>query len=572
MRVRLRPGTHLAPVQQGAYLSRAGKSFIIQGPPALYALLDSQLGRLVSGTTVDELVTAVGTEAVRPVLDNVLRTLLDRDVLLDIDTCAGPEPPPDDARRYADVLAYLEARCADPYAAFARLRTATVLLRGDAGTRDTLIRSLDACGLRVATPESEQEPALAVVVTPLSRWPGWPADVPPGVAVLPVIMLPAGALIGPVCTSRAEFAAVAAAAERIVAWQQADPALAAPATMTAVLAGSLAGRSAFEFLAEAGPRDWTASVVYGRRLEARRFALPALPAAQGSGEPAPRWASVDAAASNDDEPALPLAKQAQERGGTLTDRWTGIASWHRDLDLPQLPMSTATLDSRVGAPAGRVLGWADNRSGAMVNAMLAFLRARCAAIAPEFAATAPEPAPGTTALAAAGLTSGRFLLDGLLRLAGLEAVAGVVPDKVDWADLPQRHVTALWSLLRDYFDVPAHLWLRAVPGLSWPLASVVADGTVLATQWGPTQVTAAQAALSAAAARAQLGPELAALLPDEPTGTWALESVSAEAVAACHRQFGGWLSARSRMVRASRLLADQAAGEIALPCGLVWLS
>jgi hypothetical protein len=548
MKVKLRPGTHLAPVQKGIYFSRAGQSFIIQGPPALYTLLDSQLGRLVTGTTVDELVAAVRTETVRPVFDTVLRTLLDRDVLLDIDTCAGPLPAPDDARRYADVLAHLEAHCADPYATFARLRTAPVLLLGDEGTRETLVRSLEACGLSPTTADAAglgRTPALAILLTPHSPRPGWPASVPSGVPLLPVLTLPGGALVGPVCTGLAELAAVAAAAERIAAWVRHDPALSAPATMCAVLAGSLAGRSAFEFLAGTGSREPMATVIYGRRIETRQLLLPAFPGPADGRE---------AAAGQQRTESLPEA---------LTGRWTGIASWHRDLDLPQLPMATASLESRVDAPAGRMLGWADNRSRAGINAMLSFLRARCAAA---------MPAQDTGALAAAGVTDQLFLLDGLLRIAGIEALASITPDKVDWADLRQRHATALCSLLRDYFDVPAQLWVRSVPGLSWPLASVVADGCVLATQWGPTQTTAAQAALSAAVTRAQLGRELAALLPDEPTGTWALESVTAKAAAGCHQQFSGWLAARGRTLCTSRLAADEAAGEITVPCGLVWLS
>ena len=555
MRVKLRPGTHLAPVRQGIYLSRNGDSFILQGPAALYALVDSQLGRLVAGATVDELVAAVGSEAARPVLDHVLRTLLARDVLLDVDAGAPP-PEPGEAHRYADVLAYLEGQCADPYAVFARLRAATVLLVGDAATLESLPRSLAACAIGSAA--TDAPPALAIAVVTPGSTPQWPAEVP----LLPVFLAPAGALVGPVCAGPAEFAAVTAAAERMASWQRHDPLLAAPAPMSAVLAGSLAARAAFEQLAGVGGADRSATVVYGRRLESRQLQLPGL----GESTVESSWTTLDPAAIlADGEPALPTAAQAHELTGALTARFTGLAGWHRDLDLPQLPLSMVTLESRLEQPPGRLLGWAESRAAAGVNAMLAFLRARSAAIAPAIAGN-PQLVP------AAGLTPGRFLVDGLLRIAGARALAETTPDKIAWAELNHRPAAALWSLLRDYFDVPAELWLRAVPGLGWSLASVVCDGVVLATQWGPAPATAAQAALSAAVARAQLGPELAELLPAEPVGTWALESLAAEPVASCQRQLTGWLAAQGRPAHASRLASDPVAGEIALPCGAVWLS
>jgi hypothetical protein len=566
VKVKLRPGTHIAPVPQGVYLSRAGQSFVLRGPAALYPLLDGQLGRLTTGTTVDELVAAVGAEAARPVFDHVVSVLLDRGMLFDVDS-GGQQPPPEEARRYADVLAYLEAQHADPYLAFARLRAATVLLLEQVPAPESLVRSLAACGLRtVRSPDVAS--TLTVVVTGYPPATAWPDVVPPQSPVLPVFLLPAGALVGPVCARPAQYAAVTRAAERMVAWQRAEPALAAPASTGMVLAGSLASRVAFEYLVAADPPDRLATVVYGRLLESRRVALPALPADDGIVPPltADGWTEVDPdAVLAEAEPTPPTAAEAHDRTGALTSQWTGLAGWHRDLDLPQLPMATATLDSRVAGPAGRVAGWGDNRAGAGVDAVLAFLRARCDATAPD----APGPA---AAVSAAGLTPGRFLVDGLLRLAAPEVLAAVVPDKVDWADLPHRQVSALWSLLRDYFEIPAEVWLRTVPDLSWPLASVVADGAVLATQWGPGPASATQAALSAAVARVQLGAGFPALPQDEPAGTWALAAVGPAAVGRCHRELRSWLSARTRTVSAVRLVADPVAGELPFPCGRVWWS
>ncbi|WP_344443392.1 hypothetical protein, partial [Kitasatospora nipponensis] len=223
-------------------------------------------------------------------------------------------------------------------------------------------------------------------------------------------------------------------------------------------------------------------------------------------------------------------------------------------------------------PAGgpHFLGWARARLAAGLAAALAMLRHRAAQ---------QDPAQGEgTAVHAAGISRAHWLADGLLRLAGRDALARSAGGELAWEDLGSVAVRSQWGLLRDFFDVPAALHLRTVPGLDWQLA-VARDevtGETLATQWGPTPASAAYAALLSATARAQFraaekGAPQARVLPPDPVGTWSLEIAADRQVHDCLRQLVSRAAALGLCPRAGRLVHDEAVGELPLACGWVAL-
>ncbi|MBY8883684.1 hypothetical protein K7472_02335 [Streptomyces sp. PTM05] len=592
MKVKLRADAHCAPVARGVYWSRAGRSFVLSGPPALYALIDDQLDALLEGTSVDAMVAAAGDEAARPVIEHVVRALVAQDVLIDLDAVKGPLPDPGDARAHAGLLAYLEAHCAEPYEAFARVRAARVAVVGEGTAADAVRRGLAAGGI---TRESDR-PGLTVVVDDCDQ-PTDPDDgavAPrPDAPVLPVAALADLALVGPVCATPGELRSFQALRARAADWQRTGDEAPAARPVSAVLAGSLAAHAVLAHLTGTSEGRRTALVVHGHAAQTTTVPLPEADA----GTP---WRAVDP----DQEPDLSEAEaetsdsdagtgadattdaglqQIHRRAAGLTARWTGIARWGRDLDLPQLPVSLVTAETvaapgpstapaRDAFPAARgphFLGWGDKRAAAGLTATLAVLRHR---VAQEHT---PDDGPG---LPAAGLTRAHWLVDGLLRHAACEALTRSPGTPLTWDELESSTVRSLWSLLRDFFDLPVALRTHAVPGLDWTLCTAVhaATGEVLATQWGPSGLSAGYAALLAATARAQFeaaektAPQ-APVLPPDPVGTWSLEVAPDRQIHGCLRQLRERARADGLVPRARRLVRDAAVGELPLACGLVWL-
>ncbi|MBN0048023.1 hypothetical protein JS756_28715 [Streptomyces actuosus] len=289
-RVKLRPGAHLAPVARGVHISHTRRSFVLGGPPALFALLDRHLGPLSDGTCLDDLVAADASEQARPVLAHVLRTLLDQGVLLDLDALDTPEPDPGTAERYADVLAFLEDHSDDPYGVFAALRSATVEVRGSGPAVPALLRGLAAHGVErvrvlpdVPASEEAEAPGAGEPATGEQR-PGGSQTGESGAGRAPdvaVLVADADQPGGPdetevwraastaghpcvVVVARADLAAVAtpgprgpaadpeAALERAASWAALEPDGRTPRPMSAVLAGALAARACVEVLTGIG--------------------------------------------------------------------------------------------------------------------------------------------------------------------------------------------------------------------------------------------------------------------------------------------------------------------------------
>ncbi|MCI4061352.1 hypothetical protein MRQ36_01690 [Micromonospora sp. R77] len=273
MRVKLRPGTHFAPVPQGIYWTRAGRSFLLTAPAGLYLALDSQLDLLTRGTDVDELSSALG-ESARPAVQRILDTLLDRDVLLDLDR-AGTPPTPGEADRYAEVLSYLEARCADPYRVFARLRASVVPVLGDGPAAAVARRTIVGYG---ATTTATVSPGTELVVLvddadrPLDLVAA-AASLPAGTRVVPVHAGERIALVGaPEAGDLAEFVALG---RRAGDWAAAEPDGAAPCPLSAVLAGSLATHAVLGALTGTLPAESAPTLVHGHDVQAQR--LPGRP-------------------------------------------------------------------------------------------------------------------------------------------------------------------------------------------------------------------------------------------------------------------------------------------------------
>lgn len=579
-RVKLRPDAHYAPAGNGVYWSRpGGRSFVLTGPAALYPLIDSRLELLTAGTSVDALVDSVGDEAARPVYTHIIRTLLAQDMLFDLEA-AGPAPDDATAARYGDVLGYLESRSDRPYAAFARVRAARVDVVGAGPAAASLIRGLAGYGVADAGTRgtSGRPPALTVLVDDADErldLEAAAASLPAGTVVLPVLAADGLAMVGAAVRDQAGLVRFAGAAARVAGWLRADRVAPAPRPLSAVLAGSLAARAVLDELAGlAGPAS--ATVVYGGVLECQRVALP-VP------QDGPRWRDLPPGVS--DLPAGPLPEreadqdQAREQLAWLTARWSGLARWGDDLDLPQLPVTLATVLD-VGAlpvpaswlpaadsgpmPAaphpGAVLGWGGDRKAAGLDAALSALR--------DVASRCLPAEPGW--VAAAGLTGRQFLVDGLLRLLAAQWLDRDPSRELAPDDAGSWLGRSLWNVLSDYFAVPVRLWLREVPGLSWPLVTATGeDGTALAHQWGPSLVSAVYAALAATAASCQLAEDPSATARLETVGSWAVPGATAAQLRQCHDELLTLAAVNGRKVTRRLLVSDPVAGPLPVYAGLV---
>ncbi|MEU7021254.1 hypothetical protein ABZ990_11450 [Streptomyces sp. NPDC046203] len=511
--MRLRPALHYAPVRDGVYFGAEGTSFVVRGPAALFKVTDVCVPLLEDGASEDSLVAALGSEAARPVVAKLLETWRRHGLLLDLDALSVPEPDAETRERHRDVLADLEMLHPDPYAAFERLRAATVLVSGPALSVLPAARGLARAGagrLVLAVPDADTDTDADAVADTAARLgarvlpltpegapvaadaaivfaPGellaeavarQTALLPPGCAIVPVRQDERFHLVGPQATGTAGHREAVAA--RIAGWVPAEAAAEAPAPLgagAAALAGALAGQLAYRVLtgtAEA-PGE-TAYVVHGAELNATRVDLaPAGPSAPVHG-PGPSAPAAD-------------LDEAMAHVQAVAAKWTGPFELVTPENLPQLPLCVAEAEHRDGRP-GSVAAWGGNQRSSSVSVALAALRAQAA------------PAPAGGAVAAAGTTEERWLLDGTLRLlAGRAEPAGDVPAFEDLDKAAQ----VLWRTLEDHEFLPVELRLLRVPGVDWPLALVRdrVTGQDVASAWGPGPARAAVAALSTALTRVQ---------------------------------------------------------------------
>lgn len=454
MTVRLRPGVHYAPIQDGVYFATQHGSFVLRGPASLFRLVDSVVPALEDGVATDD-------QRIRP----LLTALRAKGLLLE----SVPRWAAAAREQFGEALAELESWHPDPYAAFQRVRSGTVLVSGPAEVVLPAARGLHRAGvgtLVLAVPEpAAVEAAAARLGARTEALTTDGIEVDAAVAIVTnaaeyvVKRLPESCVVVPVRLGDrvhlvGERPGLAARAER---WADAE----VPRPTADALAGALAGRLAFRALS--GMSDGDAYVVHG--------------------------------------PAL-AADLVSASAAELSDTWRGALATLTPRDLPQLPLALAEVEHRTEL-TGTVVAWGADQREAATAAALAALRAQSAHRTGE---------PG-----AAGTSERRWLLDGALRqlVDRAEPVCRPVFDQ-----LPKA-TRILWRSIEDFELLdPVTLDVLATPGLGWRLGRVTdpATGDVVGSGWGRDADEAVEVALSVALARLQTfrvrGADLVPAIPD----------------------------------------------------------
>lgn len=495
MRMKARPGLHYAPVPGGVYLAGASTQFVMRGWDLLFTVADVCVPLLEDGATEDDLVAALGSEHARPAVRHLTEGLRTHGLLLESGRLTVPEPPATVREQHAESLALLESVCAEPYAAFAALRGATVALAGPPEATGPAARGLIRAGagrVVVAGTAGEDMPEDAdamLVCVGAGDEPAPPEPYGRPVMIVPVVLDDRLLLAGPVIRDGTSLRTWSALRARALAW--ADPAAYPPRPVADALAGALAAQLLFETLTGvAGEGD--AHVVYGADLAAERItvrradAQPRVWRRLGDSEPAP----------------VPGVEEAVDLAGTVTAQWTGLVALAPGDSLPQMPL--ALREARYGsARPGSVVAWGADQESATVAVTLAALRRSVGA--PPDRDSPGRDSPGRDSrdvTGAAGLTEDAWLLDGTLRLlADRTLPLHAVP--VDGLD---PEAMRFWREIQRAEPGQYAIEVRHVPGLGWLLGRVESarTGETLGLAWGPDEDTAIQRSLATALARAQV--------------------------------------------------------------------
>ena len=500
MRMKARPGLHYAPVPGGVYFAGTSTQFMMRGWDLLFTVADVCVPLLEDGATEDDLVAALGSEHARPAVRHLTEGLRTHGLLLEPGRLTVPEPPATVREQHAEALALLESVCADPYAAFAALRAATVVLAGPPEATGPAARGLIRAGagrvVVAGTPgEDMPEDADAMLVcVGAGDEPAPPEPDGRPVMIVPVVLDDRLLLAGPVIRDGTSLRTWSALRARALAW--ADPAAGPPRPVADALAGALAAQLLFETLTGvAGEGD--AHVVHGADLAAERVAVRRADAQlqvwrrPGDSEPAP----------------MPGVAEAVDLAGTVTAQWTGLVALAPGDSLPQLPLALREARYR-GARPGSVVAWGVDKESATVAVALAALRQSAGAPLDRGDPDRGDPGRGSPGRGsrnvtdAAGLTEDAWLLDGALRLlAGRTLPLHAVP--VDGLD---PEAMRFWREIQRAEPGQYAIEVRHVPGLGWLLGRVESarTGETLGLAWGPDEDTAVQRSLGTALARAQL--------------------------------------------------------------------
>ncbi|MYZ18965.1 hypothetical protein GT038_37305, partial [Streptomyces sp. SID337] len=368
--LRAKPYLHCAPLPDGVYFSGARAQFTLRGWDRLFKVADICVPLLEDGTSEDELVSALGSEQARPVVRRLVEGLREHGMLLE--PARWTVPAPEDAlrTRYAGPLAHLESVHPDPYAAFARVRAATVAVIGpDAAVRPAL-RGLTRAGIgRVVAAEADADVDVDVdvvirCVAPGERaeWTRWldaidATDTLDGfdafdssdaeasrprtrAVVLPVWLHDEVLVVGPA----GDPGSGAALFDRALAWARSTQAGPAARPVADALAGALAAQLAFDVVAGIDDTG-TAHVLHGAELRSERVSL-------ALDRPGPEsFIELD---------------DAVESATVLTRRWTGLFDRSsREDRSPQMPLSLRelTVVGR-GMDKGPVTVWAPHQQAA----------------------------------------------------------------------------------------------------------------------------------------------------------------------------------------------------------------
>ncbi len=540
--LRTRPDLHYAPVPGGVYFSGARAQFVLRGSEVLHAVAQGCVPLLEDGTDEDALVAEIGTERARPAVRLLVDKLRENGLLLDPAAHTAPEPPADVRERHTESLARLEGLLDDPYGAFARLRSATVLVTGPATATGPAVRGLRRAGVGTVLTGTDEAAATPDAVLDIREDDGTsPTEAPLVVPVLlggtgvtlvgPALTGPAltgPALTGPALTGPGHPAVRDAFHDRARVWAAAESTAPAPRPMADALAGALGAQLLIDTLT--GTADTgEAHVVHGTDLVSDRVTVEGAHQAAATGRPGslPEGPFTLGTAPADPRPE---PDEARETATPLAARWTGPLALTEGADLPQMPLALRAAELRAdGRPTTTVLAWAAHQETATVAATLAALRALIPG-APTPAAGPHAHIPGAPT-PAAGLTREHWLLDGALRLLAEETAP--LPAKTATPHVPPAALPAgapavaaggetrapaegtgraepldpeglrILARLRDLLPQEPAVRFHHVPGLDWRLAEVTADGVTLGRAWGADAAEAARNALCTALAHTQ---------------------------------------------------------------------
>jgi hypothetical protein len=568
LRLRLRTGVHVAPVDTGLAFLGWSQSFVLTGRDvgALRAIWRAAAPALEAGVDPQQLVDAAPTDGVRQLLRQLLAQLAEHQMLVVV---KPGDLPPEEAERFADLLSYLDAVAEDPVAALRALRAARVavfapgdltmsavrtLVRAGIGTVGVLPGSLDRPRLAAYLPapldtttivEVVDDGSWQVVISMASSAEG------AGLAV-DGSTEPAALAGGPV---RLEVALGAAAAGVARVRCIDDPhsglepgwaarlgaATGEPSPVLVALVGGLAAHQAVTHLAGL-PTHVTgrsALLVDGADLATTTHLVP-VPADPG-------W--VDATPSPLVLPPLilaPVTTAEDVLAGTqaLTDDVFGLLRAPHPLALTQVPLALASC----GVVGGRdVSGAAETGAWARVDALLAAVRnlppplsdRAAKAYSPHDAATVMLAPPQW--VVAAGTTPAGLIADALAR-----ALVADLDDVADPSDLPTTHGGSAGMTIEPYRpqagdDAQAWRWLKTLvvrwglpvtvfrfrlAGLPTWHVIAVHTGTERAYAVGPDLLGTVRAALGRACAVAQAARDPAG--PPDPDPVVAADAAPAE--------------------------------------------
>lgn len=520
MKVKARPDLHHAPLPDGVYVSSGAGEFALSGWSGFADLMTRCLPLLGEGVDEDGLVIAIGTEKARPAVRHLLAQLQTHNMVLRLDALTPSEPNSVEREHHAELLAYLECRSAQPYAAFEDICSARILL---VGPDDAL--AVAGCALRELGIDGEVEDTddrphdVAVAVMRRDRV----GDIPPrATRVLPVVIGLSAALVGPFVHDLHGWTRWRTLVDRTLD-RKGPPVDEGAATAVAV---SSAIHLLLQDLASVAGPD--AYVVSGDTLGVRALDL-APETAFHTGE-----STLDTATDTGHDADLPgwLAQ--------LMDPWLGLVHPHEEDSLPQMPVALRRLGT---TDHSIIIAEGPDQQQAAASAALSVARRACGG-------------------GAAGSSELRWLLDGALRHLAARTGNAVEHTVTDPHGL--RLVTALGVV-----GAAPTVTLHTVPGVGWVLAHCALPDGRATTAWGPDAETAAADALSRAVAVQTLPSDTSAL--QLSPGTAALLSVPTDSAHALAAEIRSWLTARGLRLVGRAHLADPHLGPAPLHAGQVRL-
>ncbi|GAA1755876.1 hypothetical protein [Streptomonospora arabica] len=416
---RLRPAVHVAPVGGGLLFVGWQKSLVVQGSESLGVLWEALFPHLHRGVEVESLIAALPQNA-RPTARKLLDELEGNGFLLDEGADAPEERGVPEHPHHRRTLEFLGSAAADPVAALARLRNASVCVSGGGPVALAAARELVRLGagrvlLAGERADAELTAAAEEYGTEIAYGTGEEAavrirvgvpeagadDAWSGVPEAGVAELGSCAAVSPLRTG-ADEPGLGVLLRRLAG--HGTPTAPAPLPEVAArLAGGLAALQAFYHLTGVSTEyDGMAYVVGAERLQVTTH---------------PLWPSGGRRA----EPlaSTPPVAAEPERLNDLCDERTGVCAPALPGDLEQTPFALAEAAGTGAAPPA--LGWAHTGSAARYRAVLESAR-HLAGAAPallwavEDADAAAPARPAAHAVSAAGADTAGMLVHGLQRL------------------------------------------------------------------------------------------------------------------------------------------------------------